>query len=193
MNIFEQFEYNSSSYPIMKEHQLIAMYSRNLSFGNLQDHSIFSADNAFSINFLRKYINEHQSVYTINFDVYIQIDESEKSNDHWSYIHKHDYIEFGYIVKGEFNLLIAGQEHTFKAGDVYIIDQNSEHAESSLDQDCFVVYLCMKEEFFGDLFISEIEGDEVQLFIRKALMKQKSLKQVIKFSPRYKEDRIFPH
>ncbi|MNI13979.1 Urease operon transcriptional activator [compost metagenome] len=191
MNIFEQFEYNSSSYPVMKVQQLIAMYARNLSFGNHHNHSIFSVDNAFSINFFRKFINEHQSVYTINFDLYVQIDESEKSNATWSYIHKHDYIELGYIVKGEFNLLITGQEHTFKAGDVYIIDLNSEHAESLLDQDCFVVYLCMKEEFFDDLFISEIEGDNVQLFIRKALMKQKNLKQYIKFSPRYKEDLVY--
>lgn len=106
-------------------------------------------------------------------------------------MHRHDYIEIIYVVKGEFNQLIGGKKHTFPQGSLCIIDRNSEHADCVKDQDNFVVFIGMKEEFFDELFLSELDKDNIQQFIRKALINQKDLKQFLKFTPHDLNDVIF--
>lgn len=107
-------------------------------------------------------------------------------------MHRHDYIEITYVVKGEFSQFIGGEKHIFSQGSLCIVDRNSEHADYVKDQDNFVIFLCMKEDFFDELFFSELEDNNLQQFIRRALMKQKSLKQFLQFTPRDQADVIFP-
>jgi len=106
-------------------------------------------------------------------------------------MHHHDYIEMAYVVKGELSQLIGGQKHSFTQGSVCIVDRNSEHTDLVRNQNNFVIFLCMKEDFFDELFISEIGNSNLQQFIRKALLKQKNSKQFIKFTPRNEKDIIF--
>jgi len=109
-----------------------------------------------------------------------------------SKLHRHDYIEMAYVVKGEFSQMIGGRKHTFPQGSVCIIDRNSEHADYVINQENFVIFICMKEDFFDEMFLSEIEQSSVQRFIRQALLKQKHLKQFLLFTPRAVQDEIFP-
>ena len=106
-------------------------------------------------------------------------------------IHRHDYIEIAYVVKGELSQLIGGKKNTFSQGSICIIDRNSEHAEYVKDQDNFVIFLEMKEDFFDEVFYSELDNSNVKQFIRKALMNQKSLKQFLQFTPLDGGDNIF--
>ena len=108
-----------------------------------------------------------------------------------THLHSHDFIEIAYVVYGEFSQMIGGQKHTFSKGSVCIIDRNSQHCDYVGLQDNFVVFLCMKEDFFSELFISEIDDSNVQQFIRKALLTQKNLKQFLHFVPRDEDHSIF--
>lgn len=109
-----------------------------------------------------------------------------------SKLHRHDYIEMAYVVKGEFSQMIGGRKQTFSQGSVCIIDRNSEHADYVTNQENFVIFICMKEDFFDEMFLSEIEKSNVQQFIRQALLKQKHVKQFLLFTPQAAQDDIYP-
>lgn len=107
-------------------------------------------------------------------------------------MHRHDYIEMAYVANGEFSQTIGGRKYTFPQGSVCIIDRNSEHADFVSNRDNLVVFLCMKEDFFDEMFLSEIEMSNVQRFIRQALLNQKHLKQFLQFTPRESTADILP-
>lgn len=187
MNVIEEFEFKSTLFPIMKDQQLLEFTMPNLN--TIHEINIHSIDEPLTIILWRKTSSDKLSL-SINFELTANLYTDDDTD--WSVTHKHDFIELTYVAKGELNQLIAGQKYTFVAGDVCIIDRNSEHADSARDQDNFMISICMKEEFFDELFISEIEEDEFQKFIRTALLKQKSFKQFLKFTPRGKENVLFP-
>ena len=119
---------------------------------------------------------------------YIDKDRAATNQDAWrrpeTYLHRHDFIEMLYVVKGELNQIICGQKQTFTEGTACIIDTNCEHTDIVADQDNFVVFLCMDESFFDQLFLAGINGSSLQQFLIKALLSQKSQRQFIRFRPK---------
>lgn len=119
---------------------------------------------------------------------YIDKDRVATKQDAWhrpeTYLHRHGFIEMLYVVKGELNQIICGEKQTFTEGMACIIDTNCEHTDIVADQDNFVVFLCMNESFFDQLFLTGINGSSLQQFLINALMSQKSQKQFIRFRPK---------
>lgn len=130
-------------------------------------------------------------VISLDFNPPIIEDFGDLESSGMTHIHRHDFIEMAYVVKGELSQLIAGNKYTFPQGSICIIDRNSEHADFVKDQDNYVIFLEMKEDLFDELFLSELDN-KVQKFIRKALLEQKSTKQFIQFTPQCQSNGIFP-
>jgi AraC-like DNA-binding protein len=196
MDLMEQYEIMSNTDSIPLRDQNITRESLNLqkspmisNVGNEND--IHVLNESFVISFWRT-TPDSKVAFSLNFfpPVIIYIEDWLKAG--MSPMHRHDYMEIAYVVKGEFSQFIGGKKHTFSQGSLCIVDKNSEHADYVKDQDNFVIFLGMKEEFFDELFLSELDDNNVQQFIRKALIKQKSLKQFIHFTPRDAQDLIFP-
>lgn len=189
MNIMEQYKIMSNTDLIPLRDQSIAYYSPVTSIKG-KENDIISLNESFVITFWRT-TPDSKVAYSSNFikPVIVYVDDWLKAG--MSPIHRHDYIEIAYVVRGELSQLIGGKKRTFSKGSLCIVDKNSEHADYIKDQDNFVIFLGMKEEFFDELFISEVDDNNIQQFIRKALINQKSLKQFIQFTPRNSQDLIF--
>ncbi len=129
-------------------------------------------------------------IVSLDFSPPVITDYRDHQNSHMTPLHRHNFIEMAYVVKGELNQLIAGVKYTFPQGSICIIDRNSEHADFVKNQDNYVIFLGMKEDLFDELFLSELDN-KVQKFIRKALLEQKSIKQFLQFNPRYTDNEIF--
>jgi AraC-like DNA-binding protein len=196
MNIMEQYKImsNTDSMPVIDRNitsELLNVYESPVTTNKGNENEIHSLNEYFVIFFWRTAPNS-KVAYSSNFTSPVVIYAEDWLRAGMSSMHRHDYIEIAYIVKGEFSQLIGGKKRTFSQGSLCIVDKNSEHADYVKDQDNFVIFLGMKEEFFDELFISELDNNNVQQFIRKALIKQKSLKQFIQFTPRDTQDLIFP-
>ncbi|MEK4459489.1 MULTISPECIES: AraC family transcriptional regulator [Paenibacillus] len=193
MNLLKQYEVFSAtnSFPKMDENFMVHYPFQDRIILNSDNETVLSLIGSFTIILWRN-TSDSKVVLSLNFGSPIPANVEDRLNAGMSKIHRHDYIEIAYIVKGEFSQLIGGQKYTFNQGSVVIIDRNSEHADYVKEQDNFVVFICMKEDFFDEMFLSEIENSNVQQFIRKALLKQKNLRQFLQFSPRGKKDVILP-
>ena len=161
-----------------------------LVYKNDRNGLIHSLIEPFSVMFWRNK-PDGQLLVSINSDSNLIPIPDDQMHDGRTHIHRHDYVEMAYVVKGAFSQLIGGQKKNFTEGSVCIIDRNIQHADYIEKQDNFIVFLLLKEDFFSELFISEIDNSEVQRFIRTALLVQKSLEQFLHFIPRRREQNIY--
>jgi YesN/AraC family two-component response regulator len=190
MNLLEQYEVLSKTDSIrVVDKNIMVYYPLNLIL-NSEGEDIHSLIDSFAIIFWRN-ISDGTVVTSINFSPPILTYVEEKSNESMTKMHRHDYIEMAYVIKGEFSQFIAGKKRTFSQGSVCIIDRNCEHADYVEDQDNFVLFICMNENFFDEMFLSELENSNVHKFIRRALLEQKNLKQYLQFTPK-RHDLILP-
>jgi AraC-like DNA-binding protein len=104
--------------------------------------------------------------------------------------HKHNYIEMGYVCKGQLNMEISGNNYCFQENEVFFIDCNCLHSEKLIEANNAVFYLCMSNEFFDEILLQEIEEQPLQQFIRTCLIRQKNSHQFIHFIPRSTHDLI---
>lgn len=193
MNLMEKYEIMSDidSIPVANEHVMDELISNGRVLLNSgSDEVIYSLNESFGILLWRNTLDSKVAICS-NFHTPIISYTEERLKEGMSDLHRHDYIEIAYVVKGEFSQLIGGKKNTFSQGSICIIDRNSEHAEYVKDQDNFVIFLEMKEDFFDEVFYSELDNSNVKQFIRKALMNQKSLKQFLQFTPLDGGDNIF--
>ncbi len=109
-------------------------------------------------------------------------------------LHKHNYLEISYVYRGSFSQNINGVDHTFRAGDVWIMDHNCLHQERMLGHDCFVAFFDMKSEFFDDLFDQAFRDNPAGIFIKETLMEKRNENRFIHFridEPDRDVERIF--
>lgn len=197
MNLMEQYKIMSNTDSIPTKNQYIMselsdIYQRPIISNSCSKDEVHMLNEFFVISFWRTKLDSKVAL-SLNFIPPVIIyDEEDMKRGGITPMHRHDYIEITYVVKGEFNQLIGGKKHTFSQGSLCILDRNSEHADCVKDQDNFVIFIGMKEEFFDELFLSELDKNNIQQFIRKALINQKDLKQFLKFTPRNLNDLIFP-
>lgn len=193
MNLMEHYKIlnDIGSIATAQENAAAQMSSQDLmrvwSGGNDMIHSI----NEFLVVISWRAMADSKVITSLDFSPPVMVDFGDQQSSGMTHMHRHDFIEMAYIVKGELSQLIAGVKHTFPRGSICIIDRNSEHADFVKNQDNYVIFLGMKEDLFDELFLSELDN-KVQKFIRKALLDQKSIKQFIQFNPRYADDEIFP-
>ena len=108
----------------------------------------------------------------------VDVDNTEKFSNR----HRHAYIELAYVCKGTLSMEILGKQYTFQQGEVFIIDRNCIHSEN-YKADAAVVFLCMSETFFDEIFFDELKEEPLQEFLRACLKKQKQIRQFMRFSP----------
>lgn len=193
MDLMKQYEIMSdtSSIPALDKNVISQVPFQDIVLSNLDsDYSIHSLNKDFVIIFWRT-TPDCKVVGSLDFSSPLIAYVEEGLTAGMSDMHRHDYIEIAYVVKGEFSQLITGKKRTFPQGSICIIDRNSEHADYIENQDNFVIFLGMKEDFFDELLLCELD-DNVQKFIRKALLKQKNLKQFLQFTHKDGQDVIYP-
>ena len=186
MNLKELFELMANP-PITAKMDPDHIHQRYLEFfmANHADGDGFthSLNEPFSIKYWRNTPDNKVILYDDTENTFVELfDEWLKKG--MTHMHSHDFIEIAYVMHGEFSQMISGKKRTFSEGSVCIIDRNTIHCDYVNTSDNFVIFLCMKEDFFSELFISEIDDSNLQQFIRKALLTQKTLKQFLHFIPR---------
>lgn len=192
MELYETMSYTDSMPMIDQKVIDQLLHSDNIvMFNTDSEDTIHSLNESFVIIFWRN-TTDTKVTASINFDPPLVTYSEDRLRASMTPMHRHEYIEIAYVVKGEFSQFIGGKKRTFSQGSVCIIDRNSEHADYVKSLDNFVIFLCMKQDFFDELFLTELDNNNVQQFIRSALLKQKSLKQFLKFTPLDEEDVLFP-
>lgn len=88
-------------------------------------------------------------------------------------LHKHEFIEFFYVVEGSFEQILMGEKWHFDAGEFVITDQNCEHADYLLPVDAAIVFIQIQSRYLDELLRSYDEKDEVHRFLFHALSRQK--------------------
>lgn len=88
-------------------------------------------------------------------------------------LHKHEFIEFFYVVDGSFEQILLGEKHVFRAGDFVITDQNCEHSDYLTSTDASVLFLQIGSDYLDELLQSYDERDDLQRFLFHALRRQK--------------------
>ena len=98
-------------------------------------------------------------------------------------LHTHDYMELGYIVKGNFKQRICEKDILFHEGDFILIDKNCIHQDYLINQESIVIFFGIENSMFEEIMNENITTQKIIAFLQTALMKQKDLQQYIHFRP----------
>ncbi|MDP9697647.1 AraC-like DNA-binding protein/mannose-6-phosphate isomerase-like protein (cupin superfamily) [Paenibacillus intestini] len=192
MKLLDQYKElsNTGKVPTLDENMLTQILSKYIILNFDNKEGIHHIIDSFFLIFWRN-LPESKVIVSFNLDspklTYI-IDQFDLG---MTKVHRHDYIEMAYVVEGEFSQMIGGKKHSFSRGSIVVIDRNSEHADYVKNQDNFVIFICMHENFFDEIFLAELGNSNLHQFIRKALLEQKGIKQFLKFTPKG-DDFIYP-
>jgi len=99
-------------------------------------------------------------------------------------LHTHDYIELGYVVKGEFHQKILGTDTTFTEGDLWLIDKNCLHQDYLTDTPAEILFLGIANDMFNEIMDDGVTTEKIISFLQSALLKQKDLQQYLHFKPK---------
>lgn len=80
--------------------------------------------------------------------------------------HTHDYIELGYVVKGNFRQNISGKEIVFHEGDVCLIDKNCIHQDYLSCQDSLVLFFGIENRMFEEVMNEHITTEKSSPFFK---------------------------
>ena len=97
-------------------------------------------------------------------------------------LHSHEYLEFFYVMEGEYHQKILGTEYIFHSGEFCLIDKNCLHQEI-LDE-CTIVFFGITNAMFTSISSFHTVADDIASFLHMALLEQKSLQQFLTFRPR---------
>lgn len=117
------------------------------------------------------------------FSYYSTFRQGEKTQ-----FHTHDYIELAYVVEGEFQQKIMGQDIRFKKGEFCLIDKNCLHQDYLFFHKSTILFIGLANEVFDEVMVDKIEEEGILNFLRMALMKQKDIQQYVHFKPKNQED-----
>lgn len=98
-------------------------------------------------------------------------------------LHTHDYLELSYVAEGEFRQKILDKEITFQKGDLCLIDRNCLHQDYLGDQSAVVLFFGISNDMFTEIMDENITTEKIILFLKLALLKQKSTQQYLHFHP----------
>lgn len=98
-------------------------------------------------------------------------------------MHSHEYLEFFYVVDGEYRQRILGNEYTFHKGELCLIDRNCLHQEILDGTSATILFFGITNVMFNDIMDRNITTDRIASFFNMALLEQKSLQQYLHFKP----------
>ncbi|MEH7121502.1 AraC family transcriptional regulator [Neobacillus vireti] len=94
--------------------------------------------------------------------------------------HRHDYIEATYVLAGSYTQTINGEELVMGKGDFCLLDQNTVHSSSFLDENTIAVNLLFTPEFFDGIFLNLFtDSNHISNFIINSLYSKNKLKNYI--------------
>ncbi|SEI50320.1 AraC-type DNA-binding protein [Lachnospiraceae bacterium A10] len=99
-------------------------------------------------------------------------------------LHRHDYVEIAYVLKGSLKQNIVGQDEVFQEGEVCVIGQNSLHQDYLTYQDSTVLFLGISNELFEREDDYGKKFSRAQDFFRKLVIRRKKDLKFIRFTPR---------
>ena len=98
-------------------------------------------------------------------------------------LHTHDYMELGYVVRGEFHQKILGKDTIFTEGDWFLIDRNCIHQDSLTALSTVILFLGIAGDMFTEIMNNSRTTQKIVSFLQSALLKQKDLQQYLHFRP----------
>lgn len=99
-------------------------------------------------------------------------------------LHSHEYLEFFYVMEGEYHQKILGTEYIFHSGEFCLIDKNCLHQEILDESECTIVFFGITNAMFTSISSFHTVADDIASFLHMALLEQKSLQQFLTFRPR---------
>lgn len=108
--------------------------------------------------------------YSFHSNIALQIKHSLPFN---GILHKHEYIEFFYVIDGSFDQFLLGEPQHFKKGDFVITDQNCEHSDYINSVDASIIFLQIQPSYLDEILNLYSEKDDLQRFLFHALSRQK--------------------
>jgi AraC-like DNA-binding protein len=104
--------------------------------------------------------------------------------------HKHNYMEFVYIVKGRLHQRIAGRDEIFNQGEFCLLDKDTFHCEYLFPEESIVFFLLIANSFFSKSVNFEIRDKEHEKFLRNALITRREKYRFIRFTVKVKRPSI---
>jgi AraC-like DNA-binding protein len=107
-----------------------------------------------------------------------------------SEFHKHNYMEFVYIVKGRLHQRIAGKVEIFNQGEFCLLDKDTFHCEYLFPEESIVFFLLIANSFFSKSVNFEIRNKEYERFLHNALITRREKYRFIRFTVKAKRPTI---
>jgi AraC-like DNA-binding protein len=104
--------------------------------------------------------------------------------------HKHNYMEFIYIVKGRLHQRIAGKDEIFNQGEFCLLDKDTFHCEYLFPEESIVFFLLIANSFFSKSVNFAIQNKEHEKFLRNALITRREKYRFIRFDVKVKRPSI---
>ena len=107
-----------------------------------------------------------------------------KFEDHQrTVLHRHDFFELGYVVRGCATQVFSGKEYKFPAGSVWLSDCNCIHQDIMSRENLFVLFFTIDREYIDHNLLKLIDNEEIRTFFKSALEKSSETKQFLSFFP----------
>lgn len=99
-------------------------------------------------------------------------------------LHSHEYLEFFYVMEGEYHQKILDTEYIFHPGEFCLIDKNCLHQEILDENECTIVFFGITNAMFTSISGQHTAPEDIESFLHMALLEQKALQQFLTFRPR---------
>ena len=93
--------------------------------------------------------------YTLNKSLDEAIMVMKLENEHVAAFHKHNFLEFVYIISGSATHKFEGKEETLSSGDYFVVDYNTSHGYISKEHNLTIINCLFLPEFIDKTFENE--------------------------------------
>jgi AraC-like DNA-binding protein/mannose-6-phosphate isomerase-like protein (cupin superfamily) len=97
--------------------------------------------------------------------------------------HRHTYIEFAYVIKGNLHQDLTGEEIIFKEGEICLINQSVIHSDYIGTEDCIILFLCLQNTYLQYL-LEKNTGNSFAAFLNQLLIYKKETYKYLHFTPK---------
>ena len=80
-------------------------------------------------------------------------------------LHSHEYLEFFYVMEGEYHQKILGTEYIFHSGEFCLIDKNCLHQEILDESECTIVFFGITNAMFTSISSFHTAADDIASFL----------------------------
>ena len=107
--------------------------------------------------------------------------------------HHHEYVEMIYVIQGSYRIDTGSEILSFEEQEFALIDPNMVHRDVYRDEPGEVLFLCMSESFFDELFLRQLEGSshaDLTGFISNALYNPKRKSGCLRLRSHHSQEEI---